>query len=854
MAAPELRSASGVLRAVWLSAAFAIKLKNIHRPTVHSAFMLRPILFLQAACITAFAADSKSLQPFFEKHCTECHDSDVKKGGLDLTALQWKPEDRANFDTWVKIADRVSDGEMPPAKKPRPDAAALKIFVGTLETTFHDFDAKRIATTGRTVLRRLNRIEYERTMHDLLGVKTPLAGILPEDTPMHGFDTVAEGLRFSQLQMEKYLEAADLAIDDAINLGVEPERVNKRYFFKDEQQTRKHLDTPVGTVTDKFNPKNTHRHLLKELPDAVVFFNEGYPPAEMRQFNPREAGIFTFRISGYAYQTDGRPVAMRVYGDNFREKRFLGWFEMPADKPRVIEVTGLLKRNEHLLIQPTDTGIDKKGQGIYNTGAEQFTGTGLALQWVEVVGPVGDTWPPASVKNLFGDTPVVEVPKNKRKRTNNREISYDLVPADAKAAVKPLLESFATRAFRRPLESGEADRFVKLATDELDGGASFIDAMRVGFRGVLTSPQFLLFDEKPGALDDFALASRLSYFLWSTMPDAELLKLAAEKKLAKKETLRAQVKRMLADARAHAFVENFTGQWLELRNIDATTPDKKLYPEFDELLKLSMVGETESFFAELVNHNLPVANLIQSDFAMLNSRIAGHYGIEGVSGEQFRRVALQQDSPRGGILTQASICKVTANGTTTSPVLRGSWVMKRLLGQPPPPPPANVGAIEPDTRGATTIREQLAKHRTSENCAGCHKNIDPPGFALESFDVIGGFRDRYRSQDKGDRVDRRLNSGRYYRVLLGPPVDASGELPDGRKFSGIADFKKLLLADRDQIMRSLAEKLVIYGTGAGISYADRRDIAAIVSKTKEQGGGLRTLMEEVVESSLFRHK
>jgi mono/diheme cytochrome c family protein len=812
-------------------------------------------LFCDAMAVAAAKAGDGGKPPtFLEAHCTDCHDAADKKGGLDLTAMKWEPVKRENFDEWVKVVDRVRSGEMPPKKKPRPDAAALKNFVNTLDNALHDFDAKREAANGRTVLRRLNRMEYENAMHDLLGITTPLAGILPEDTPMHGFDTVAEGLRFSQLQMEKYLEAADAALDDAINLNSEPEHVSKRYLFKDEQDVRKNLDTPVGTVTDKFNPKQTHRHLMRELPDAIVFFNEGYPPAQLRQFFPRGAGVFRFRISGYGYQSEGRAIPMRVYADNFREKRFLGWFEMTADKPRVVELVAALKNNEHLLIEPTDTGVDKKGQGLYNIGAEAFTGAGLALQWVEVEGPLAESWPPPSVKKVFGDTPLTDVPKNKRRRMNNREIAYELSPADAKATAKQVIENFAARAFRRPLESGGADRLVKLATDELDAGVTFTDAVRVSLRGVLTSPQFLLFDEKPGRLDDFALASRLSFFLWSTMPDNELLKLAAQKKFAQPATFRAQVQRMLKDRRAHAFVENFTGQWLDLRAIDATTPDKRLYPEYDELLKLSMVDETEAFFAELLNKNLPVSNLIQSDFAMLNSRLATHYGIEGVSGEEFRRVALKPDSGRGGILTQASICKVTANGTTTSPVLRGAWVMKRLLGQTPPPPPANVGSIEPDTRGATTIREQLAKHRTSEACAGCHAKIDPPGFALESFDVIGGFRDRYRSQDKGDRVDKHTPGGRYYRVLLGPAVDASGELADGRKFAGIADFKTLLLGQQDQVMHALASNLVIYSTGAGISYGDRREIAAIVAKTKQQGGGLRTLIEEIVSSPLFQNK
>lgn len=815
--------------------------------------VLLTVIVTPALCGSA-GAIPEPLRPFFERHCTECHDGDMKKAGLDLTILDWKPEDRANFDRWSLIYDRVNRGEMPPAKKPRPDAATLATFTSSLENELHDLDAKRLAVTGRTVLRRLNRVEYERTLHELLGITTPLAGILPEDTPLHGFDTVAEGLRLSMLQMEKYLEAADLAIDEAIDLGPEPESIRKRWFFKDEPNVRKHLDTPVGAVTDKFNPKQTHRHLMKELPDAIVFFSEGYPPAELRRLERHATGTYRVRISGYGYQSEGRTTPIRVYADNFREKRLLGWFEMPPDKPRVVEVSGLLKSGEHLVVQPLDVGRDKNGRGVYQVSAKEFTGNGMALQWIEVEGPLKETWPPASVKKLLGDTPLKPLDQKPRRYSRNRTVAYEPAPADAKASARELLGSFATRAFRRPLDAGEADRFVKLATDQLDAGASFADAMRVGFRGILTAPQFLLFEEKPGRLDDFALASRLSYFLWSTMPDQELLTLAKGRKLSEPAVLRDQVERMLRSEKVRSFVGNFTGQWLDLRNIDLTTPDARLYPEFDELLKLSMVEETESFFAELLNRNLGVSNLIHSGFAMLNSRIAAHYGIEGVTGEEFRRVSLPADSPRGGILTHASVLKVTANGTTTSPVLRGAWVMKRLLGRPPPPPPANVGAIEPDTRGATTIREQLAKHRNSESCAGCHRNIDPPGFALESFDVIGGFRDRYRSLEKGDRVDKRGATGRYYRYMLGPAVDASGEMPDGRKFDGMADFKKLLLEEEDQILKTLTENLVIYGTGAGINFADRREIADIVAKVKQQGGGLRTLIQEIAQSPLFQSK
>jgi hypothetical protein len=787
---------------------------------------------------------------FIEQYCADCHDADEKKGGLDLTSLAWDLEKRENFDAWVKVVDFIAKGEMPPKKKARPEAAATHAFLAGIGHELRTFDAGRQKPTGRAVLRRLNRMEYERTMQDLLGIPTPLAALLPGDGSMHGFDTVADGLRLSTLQMEKYLEAADVALDAAINLAPEPKGVKGHWLFKDETGIRKNLDTPEGTLANKNDPKSKHKHLMLELPDGIVFFNEGYPAAEVKQIGQHAAGTFRIRISAHGYQSQGRSIAMRVYGDNYREKVLLGWFEIPPDQPRVIEFTAKLRANEHLRIEPTGTGVDDKGQNPYNIGIKEFTGPGLALQWIEVEGPLLEQWPPASLKNLFGDTPLtaVEDPKKKQKP------SYKVAPEDPKSTAQQLIERFATRAFRRPLEPGEADRFIKLATDELDSQRPFLDAMRVAFRGILTSPQFLLFREAPGKLDDYALASRLSYFLWSSMPDDELSALAAAQKLTDPNVLRAQTERMLKDEKAQAFVRNFTGQWLDLRNIDATSPDKKLYPEADELLIVSMVQETEAFFTEVLNRNLPVRNFIHSDFAMLNSRLAVHYGIEGVSGEAFRAVKLPPDSPRGGVMTQASVLKVTANGTTTSPVLRGTWVMKKILGQPPSPPPPGIGSIEPDTRGATTVREQLAKHSTSESCIGCHSEIDPPGFALESFDVIGGFRDRYRSQDKGDQTTVKNTWNKRQYIKLGQPVDASGELPDGRKFTDIRDFKNLLLERQDQILTALTGKIVIYSTGAGISFADRPAVDAIATKVKEQGGGLRTMVHEIVQSPIFQTK
>jgi hypothetical protein len=808
----------------------------------------RFFLALLLAGATAFAAPRSA--EFLDRYCADCHDTETKKGGLDLTSLAWSPEERTNFDEWVKVFDLVSKGEMPPKKKARPDEKGAHAFLADIGGGLRAHEKQREAASGRTILRRLNRTEYERTVHDLLGIATPLARILPEETPTQGFDTVAEGLRLSTLQMEKYLEAADAALDAAIELGPEPERSSKRYFFKDEKVVRSNLDKPEGEIDPKNGRK--HHHLLREIPDAVVFFNEGYPPADIRQFSAPVAGKYRIRLSGYAYQSKGQPVPLRVYSDNYREKQLLGWFEMPPDVPRVVELTVSLPARINLRMEPSDVGADDKGQNIYNVPVKDYTGPGLAMQWAEIEGPFVESWPPPSVKNLFGETPLTKITDKKKLR--DKRIGYEITPEDPRANAKAAIERFATRAFRRPLENGEADRFIKLVTDELDAGRPFVDAMRVGFRGVLTAPQFLLFEERPGKLDDYALASRLSYFLWSTMPDDALLAAAAQKTLTQPKVLRAQVERMLKDEKAQAFVQNFTGQWLDLRNIDATSPDMRLYPEFDERLRVSMVQETEAFFGELVRENLSASNLIQSDFAMLNSRLAAHYSVAGVEGEQMRKVSLAPDSPRGGVLTQASILKVTANGTTTSPVLRGVWVMKKLLGQPPSPPPPGTGTIEPDTRGATTVREQLAKHRSSETCAGCHSKIDPPGFALECFDVIGGFRERYRSQGQGETTTVQNTRAKRKFVKLGPTVDATGELPDGRRFQGIQDFKKILLENSDQVLTTLAKNLVVYSTGAAVNFADRSDVEAIVQKTKQQGGGVRTLIQEVVRSPLFQTK
>ncbi|MCX7415032.1 MAG: DUF1592 domain-containing protein [Planctomycetia bacterium] len=816
-----------------------------------------PALFLAGALsllLTVMAETSPSAPPpavgdkafrgFIRAQCYACHDTENKEAGLALDTLDANFDDKATFDKWTHVFDRMRSGEMPPPEEPRPDAKELTAHLDTLSKALYSQNLKEQTTQGRTILRRLNRVEYQNSVHELLGIETPIMQILPQDMPQHGFDTVADGLRLSQLHMEKYLEAADLALDAAIRLTAAPIPIKQRYLYKEN-----------GFVLEQL--KSEHPQVL-ELADGVVLFtlnNNNRIAGKQGYVHIYEGGFYRLRVSAYGYQTQ-RPLmlALQSAAKGRYDLVMLGFFDVQPDKPKEVEITARLGVGDFIVPTPLDLELPADGKHIYEKTPQTYTGPGVVVQWIEVEGPILKSWPPPSVAKIFGDTPLKEIPANKQLDVNGTRRVYELVPGDAKADVKSLIEQFATRAFRRPLETGEADSFVKLATNSLDAGRTFEDAMRVGLRAVLVAPQFLLFDEKPGKLNDYALATRLAYFLWSEPPDDELLLLAAAKKLAQPGMLRAQTERMLASPKAQGFTRNFLGQWLDIRNIDATRPDLSLYPEYNESLKVSMVAETEAFFNEILQKNLSVNNFINSDFVMINRCLAEAYNIPNVVGQEIQKVALPADSVRGGVLTQAAVLKVTANGTITSPVLRGAWVLKRLFGITLPPPPPNVGAIEPDTRDATTIREQLAKHSTLESCAGCHAQMDPPGFALESFDVIGGWRDRYRSKAGGDPELKKLLGRTIWEYKLRSAVDATGELPDGRKFADVREFKTLIMEQQDQVAEAIIGKLLTYGTGAGVQFADRWVVEDVLKKAKAQNLGLRTIVHEVVQSSAFGSK
>jgi mono/diheme cytochrome c family protein len=790
------------------------------------------------------AADAKiyeaQVQRFLVQHCLACHGVEKPKGDLRLDRLQPDFANAASVAQWQAVLKRVNAGEMPPKTKPRPAEQEVKALSAWISARVQAAEAARRAE-GRVILRRLNRVEYENTVRDLLGVHVELRDMLPMDGAAGGFDNVADALHTSSFLMEKYLEAADKALSLAIANQPQPPLLKKRYSLKETHHV-----------------KSTTERVFRHLDDTIVCFSSSaWNAIVLSPFYPPDRGKYRIRISASGFQSNGKPVTFRVDAGPMGmagKNHLVGYFDAPADKPAIVEFVDHLEARSTIRIHPYGLA---GAQTVHKIGADKYEGAGLAVQFVEVEGPIHESWPPESHRRIFGDLAQKSAPVyNKRDRV-------EVAPKNPEADAERIIRQFARRAFRRAVTDDDVKPFLNLVKARLADKYSFEQAVRVGLMGVMLSPDFLFMREagpKSRAaqpLDDFALASRLSYFLWSTMPDEELLAQAEQRKLNQPATLRQQVERLLKDPRASAFTENFVGQWLGLREIDATIPSHILYPEYDDMLKESMLKETYLFFDEVLKNDLSLTNFVASDFAMLNGRLTRHYGLpspsRGAAGGdwEFKKTTLPKDSHRGGVLTMASVLKVTANGTYTSPILRGAWVLDRILGTPPPRPPEGVAAVEPDIRGATTIREQLAKHRQVESCATCHTKIDPPGFALESFDVIGGWRDYYRTSGNGKAV---MIDGRRMPYLQGKKVDPADLLPDGRKFRDIDEFKQLLLSDKDQLGRALTERLVTYATGATPRPADRDEIDAIVGKIRDRDYGLRTLVHEIVQSRIFQSK
>lgn len=792
-------------------------------PAPRHAFLA---VLLSSAVATAADPPTEPVRTFLNSHCVDCHGAEKPKGKFRADTLTGVFTEKAERERWAAVLGRLKDGTMPPEAKPRPPAKDAKAVTDWIAKEIVTGELKARATQGRTVLRRLNRVEYENTIRDLLGIDIDLQELLPTDAQANGFDTSGEAHHTSSFLMEKYLEAADRALGRAIANSPQPLLVKKRYSLHDERA--------VKVATESV--------YLKRDDELVMFSSSAWNSIVVGQFYPPDRGRYRIRISASGFQSGGKPVVYRVDAGPMlmgTKNHLVSYYDAAPDKPTVIEFTDFFEARSHIRISPYGLA---GANVVSKIGADKYDGPGLAVQWVEVEGPLHDAWPPDSHRRIFGDL------EQKPSPVFNNSKRVEVVSKNPEADAEKVLRDFSRRAFRRNVTDDDVKPFLALVMAKLDAKQSFEKAVRVGLTAILVSPDFLFLREKPGKLDDFALASRLSYFLWSTTPDAELLALAEKGKLA--DSLPAQVERMLKHPKAAAFTEHFVAQWLNLRDIDATEPSFLLYPEYDAMLRVSMVKEAELFFAEVLKDDLSVTNFIASDFTMLNGRLAKHYGIPGVDGYAFQKVKLPADSHRGGVLTMAATLKVSANGTTTSPVVRGAWVLDRVLASPPPKPPADIPAIEPDIRGATSIREQLAKHRAVASCATCHVSIDPPGFALESFDVIGGWRTNYRTTGNGKEVKV---DGRRMPYHEGKAVDPA-DVFEGEKFADIDGFKKLLLKDKDRIARAMAMKLVTYSTGAAPTDVDKPAVDEIVKRSKEKDYGLRTMVHEVVRSELFREK
>jgi len=768
--------------------------------------------------------------------CIDCHQGEDAEAGLDLEAFMANAVADvgvAQDDTWTRIIDRVAAGEMPPADAEQPTLQERQLFVTRASDWLRDLQRSRDAAIGRVRGRRLNRQQVERSLQVLLGVDIPLADKLPDEGRPRGFTTVAERQAVSHHHLSRHLAVVDLALDEAFGRALGTAEPLSREF--DAQ----------GLV--RKNPRRRCREPELREGEAVVWSCSMPYYGRLPATTAPADGWYAFRLKAHGIklpESGGVWTAIHA-GPCVSTAPLLEpvtCFEA-GEQPRTIEFTTWLPKGHMLEVRPQDATIKRArfagGQVGAGEGEPQDV-PGVAINQLEMR-QVYRFSVEELRQRLFGD-----LKYEKAKRTDL------LKPVVTKPLVKieGLLSAFACQAFRHPVSPEELTGYVELARDVHGQTRSFTEAVRAGYRAILCSPEFLYFREMPGQLDGYALATRLSYFVTGGPPDDDLLEAARSGRLDGAAEVRRQLQRLLEQgevdqvgvpAAERQFVEDFAAEWLDLDQIDFTVPDRRMYWTFDPIVQMNMLAETHAFLAHLLHHDRPVTELIAADYTFGTSRLARFYGADDVQGEQLRQLVLPPETHRGGLLTQGAILKVTANGTTTSPVVRGAWVAERLLGIHIPPPPAGIPAIEPDIRGATTIREQLAKHRDDPACASCHRQMDPYGFALETFDPAGQWRTHYRS------VGQKKNGTRL-------AIDSSGELPDGSVFASIDELKQELARDPQAIARGVAGNLLVWGTGAKLSIRDRQAVDKIVEAAGKKGYGFRAILEEVVVSPVFRSK
>ncbi len=742
----------------------------------------------RTAPATAPGSFDQVVRPFLAKHCLSCHNEEKQSGSLALHRANASSvqDDRT---TWESVLEKLRANEMPPKKKPQPTADEKKAVLTWLEAELTKTACTGPIDPGRVTLRRLNRAEYNNTIRDLLGMDFQPADDFPSDDVGYGFDNIGDVLAVSPLLLEKYLASAEKIVDKAFAGELPPIPPTKRWFSFELKVSQK--DAP-----------SVNRGKAVSSADGDISFTHDFP----------KDGQYALRFRGYGQQVGNERVktVIRIDGQDVHRA------EMRSGDPRqpsTIEFRHNLKAGEHkiaiALVNPySDPKIEDKAKRDRT----------LAVFQTEVQGPMLD---------------MTRLPTEAYKRIMIAQPGPDLPEREA---ARRIVAHLARKAFRRPPSPQEIERFVKLVEVARAQGDDFEKGVQLAVQAILVSPHFLFkveqdrkSSDQPYAISEHELATRLSYFLWSSMPDEGLLDLADRGELRK--NLDAQVRRMMKDPKVRALGENFAGQWLQVRNLASFAPDPKQFPNFDESLREAMAQETTLFFEAMVQEDRNILDFLDADFTFVNERLAKHYGIPGVRGKEFRKVSLK-GTPRAGILTQASILTVTSNPTRTSPVKRGKFILESLLNAPPPPPPPDVPEFkeEPQAVLSGSLRQRLEMHRSNPDCAVCHDKMDALGFAFENFDAVGAWRTK---------------DGTF-------PIDPSGTLPDGRSFKDYAELRTLLRGNAAQFRRCLVEKMLTYALGRGVEVADRCAVDKVCLEVADRKDRFSELVLAVVQSEPFQ--
>jgi len=795
-------------------------------------------IIVGTASSLTLCAGTPDVFAFVQKNCVACHNPSVKSGDLDLKTLQSAKTFEENRELWEKVVDKLKTGQMPPPPVPHPDAADTVAVTEWLNAEFDRLDRMVKPEAGRVTARRLNRSEYDNTIRDLLGIDIHPAERFPADTAAFGFDNISDALNLSPALLENYIDAAERSVRTAL-FGPETLKPSAVHFSAPVRinETRGRGNLPKDLFHYDLSGLSTRHsaHFIYRFPvDAEYNFRlvlNGHRPNQSEPVHPAlfidGKMIKEFEVD--ATDLEGQIVEVRTRvtaGEHLLSETYLKTYHGLPPSYNGPEPS---KRPPEPLISPrgklTEKDIEtlrKYGTKIKTDAIE--TRVDNRFESLDIGGPFNQTAGPS--------------PESLRK-------VYVCGHAPGKhkdACARPIITSFAGRAFRRPVTPAEVDQFVRFVSLARKQGDSFEEGIATALQAVLVSPNFLYRIERDqpapagsssAPVSQYELASRLSYFLWSSMPDAELLHAASQGTLRQPAVLEAQVKRMLRDPKSFALVENFAGQWLQFRNIEVVRPDLERFPQFDDGLRQAMRRETELFLDNVFRQNGSVLEILDANYTFVNERLARFYGIPDVTGPEFRRVAVSKSERGGGVLAQASILTVSSYSTRTSPVLRGKWILENLLNAPPPAPPPGVPPLEQSKAGqSATLRQQMEEHRKNTTCSSCHSRMDPLGFGLENFNAIGA----WRTEDGKN------------------PLDVSGSLPDGRSFQTPAELKALLKNghDRDAYVRGLTEKLMMYALGRGLERYDRPAVTAITDKLASQDYKFSRLVMGIVNSLPFQ--